>query len=77
MTDQQLMGSFEDQLQALDLWIRHQENFAVHYLDYNEVVSDPARAAFEISRFLGLPLDTEAMIQSIDPSLHRNRSIAV
>jgi hypothetical protein len=73
MSDQQLMDSFNDQLQRLDLWLRHQDNFTVRYLDYNEVVAEPARAAFEISRFLGVQLDIDAMIESVDPSLHRNR----
>jgi hypothetical protein len=76
MSDQQLMDSFNDQLQRLDIWIRHQENFAIQYLDYNDVVTEPARAAVEISRFLGLPLDTEAMIRAVEPSLHRNRTAA-
>jgi hypothetical protein len=74
MSDQHLMDAFTDQLQRLDLWIRRQENFVIHYLDYSEVVVEPARAAFEVNRFLGLRLNTDAMIQSVDPSLHRNRS---
>lgn len=77
MSDQQLMDSFNDQLQRLDLWIRRQQNFTIHYLDYDEVVTRPAQAAADITRFLGLQLDVEAMIQSVDPSLHRNRSSAV
>jgi hypothetical protein len=64
-------------LQRLDLWIRRQKNFTVHYFDHIDVVSDPAGTASEINRFLGLPLDTEAMIQSVVPSLHRNHSVAV
>ncbi len=77
MSDQQLIDTFAEQLQRLDLWMRRQQNFSVQYLDYSEVVSEPARTVFEVSRFLGVPLDTEAMIQSVDPSLHRNRSSAV
>jgi hypothetical protein len=73
MSDQQLMDSYEDQLQRLDLWIRHQDNFTVRYLDYAEVLAGPATTALEITRFLGLQLDTAAMAQSVDPSLHRNR----
>jgi len=76
MSDQQLMDSFGEQLERLDLWLRKQENLAVHYLDYKEVLAEPSRAAFEITRFLAIPLDTEAMIRSVDSSLHRNRSNA-
>jgi hypothetical protein len=77
MTDQELMDSFYEELQRLDLWIRRQENFAIRYVDYDEVVASPAAAAFEICRFLGLPLDIEMMIQAVDPSLHRNRAAAL
>lgn len=77
MSDQQLIDTFAEQLQRLDLWMRRQENFSVRYLDYSEVVNEPARTALEVNRFLGLQLDTEAMIRSVDPSLHRNRSSVV
>ena len=74
MSDHQLRDSYEDQLQRLDLWIRHQDNFTIKYLDYAEVLAEPAKAASEINRFLGLHLNAEAMVHSVDPSLHRNRS---
>ena len=74
MGDQQLIDSFNDHLQKLDLWLRRQPNFAVHYIDYQEALADPAGTASDISRFLGRALDTEAMTRSVDPSLHRNRS---
>lgn len=77
MSDQDLMDKFHEELQRLDLWIRQQENFTISYLDYDEVVAEPEKTAFWITRFLGLNLDTAAMAQAVDPSLHRNRSIEV
>lgn len=74
MSDERLMDSFRDQLQKLDVWMRRQENFTIQYFDHRDVLTDPATAALSIVRFLGLPLDTDAMIQSVVPSLHRNRS---
>jgi hypothetical protein len=74
LSDRDLINKFDDDLYKLDLWLRSQENFTIHYLDYNEVVANPAQAARDISLFLGLQLDTEAMAQAVDPSLHRNRS---
>lgn len=76
LSDQQLIDSFGEQLERLDLWMRKQENFMVHYLDHREVLANPSRAAFEISRFLGIPMDLDAMTRSVDSSLHRNRSSA-
>ena len=77
MSDRELIDKFETELQSLDLWIRRQENFAIHYLDYAEVVADPAGAASEISVFLGRPLDTLAMAQAVEPLLYRNRTTDV
>ena len=77
LTDEQLIASFDDQLNKLDVWIRSQENFAILNANYDEVVADPARAALDIKNFLGLNLDVEAMAQSVNPSLYRNRSNAL
>ncbi len=76
LSDQQLMDSFAEQLERLDLWMRKQDNMMVHYLDYKEVLAEPSRAALEISQFLGIQMDLEAMTRSVDSSLHRNRSSA-
>lgn len=75
--DEQLIHLFQEHLQRLDAWIRHQDNFNIQYLEYDDVLADPAGAALNISRFLGRPLDLSAMIQAVEPSLHRNRSTAV
>jgi hypothetical protein len=73
MSDGQLIDSFDRQLQRLDLWLRHKENFTVHYLNHHDVISDPLTAARQVSAFLCLPLNVEAMVESVVPSLHRNR----
>ena len=43
-------------------------------MPYHRVVSQPEAVAEELARFLGLPLDTAAMAQAVDPALHRQRS---
>jgi len=75
LSDDQLVSSFDEQLQQLDLWIRKQPNFTVLYVNYEVVIRDPAEASRDIAQFLGLPLDTEAMTRSVEPALHRNRSV--
>lgn len=74
LSDQQLIDAYTEQLTRLELWMKRQPNFQVHYLEYHDVVGHPAAAAAEIAAFLGLPLDTRAMAAAVDPSLHRNRS---
>lgn len=74
LTDEQLMDSYNNQLERLYSWAKRQNHLDILYLDYEEILSEPENAVLNITRFLGLPLNAEAMIQSIEPALHRNRS---
>jgi hypothetical protein len=76
LDDHKLMQSFKQQLQMLYKWISRRENFTPLYIDYGEILNSPERLVSEITRFLGVPLDAEAMIKTIDPALHRNRSVS-
>ena len=76
LSDQQLMESFDLQLQKLYAWLKRQPNFATLYLDHHQVLNNPERTAAEVTSFLGLPLNQEAMIQAVDRSLHRNKTKA-
>jgi hypothetical protein len=42
-------------------------------VDYNAMVSDPARHIEQISRFLGDQVDAGKMAGVIDPNLYRQR----
>ncbi|MBV8728585.1 MAG: sulfotransferase [Acidobacteriia bacterium] len=77
LDDEQLIESYHHQLNRLYTWIKHQPNFEIIYLDYEEVVSEPPKAVFDIVGFLGLPLDTGAMVSSVEPELYRRRSQAL
>ncbi len=77
LTDEQLMESYNQQLQRLYSWVKRQSNIEILYLDYEEILSEPETAVLDITNFLGLPLNTHAMIQTIEPSLHRNRSTVI
>lgn len=71
---ERLIGAFRTQLDRVDKWVRdHPKVFKILYVDYNEVMRDPRPAAEAVNEFLGGDLDTEAMVQVVDPSLYRNR----
>ncbi len=76
LSPEQLAGSFDEQLQKLYSWMERKSNFEILYLDYDNVLGQPGQTVSEISRFLDLRLDTDAMMGVIDPSLYRNRSAA-
>jgi len=77
LTDEQLMESYNQQLQRLYSWVKRQSNIEILYLDYEEILSEPETAVFDITNFLGVPLNAQAMMQTIEPSLHRNRSTVI
>ena len=45
----------------------------VLFLEYADVLADPAKAAAAIIEFLGLELDAPKMVEAVDPSLHREK----
>lgn len=47
---------------------------AVRYVNYHELLSDPAGQAAGIEAFLGVPLAVDAMAGVVDPSLYRQRA---
>lgn len=75
LDDERLIHSYQQQLRHLEAWLKQQNNFEVLYLDYEDILSDPEDAVLGIVSFLGLRLNTQRMVQTIEPALHRNRSV--
>jgi len=68
-----LTNALRRQLDDARAWLSTRENVRWTPLPHRRVVRDPATAAAEIARFLGLALDEEAMADRVDPTLHRSR----
>lgn len=68
-----LKRAFEGQLAQLLPWLATRPGVGVLYVDYHAVIRDPTAVARSLCDFLGLPLDTAAMVQAVDPALHRQR----
>ncbi|HRO24493.1 MAG TPA: sulfotransferase domain-containing protein, partial [Promineifilum sp.] len=73
MDDAQMALLFEKHLKQIDEWLKGQPNFRVLYVHYSDVLADPRPQIAKINEFLGDNLNTQAMIQAIDPKLYRNR----
>ena len=73
MDDAQMTMLFERHIQQVEQWLAQQPNFEVLYIHYSDVMADPLAAANTISRFLGRDMDIQAMAQTADPNLYRNR----
>ena len=68
-----LTKAFESQLAQVQAWLGNQPAIAVLPISYHRVVSEPQAMAAELAGFLGLPLNSAAMVQAVVPALHRQR----
>jgi len=73
LSDDKLLDVFRAELEKAYQWIDEQPNFEVLYIDYNQMIDDPAGQVAKINDFLGGGLDTDAMNKVVDPSLYRQR----
>jgi len=66
-----MVKALQTHLQEVAAWLATQPNLRVLWIEHAELLHDPALYAAEIIRFLGLPLNVEAMAAQMDRSLHR------
>lgn len=73
LSDEKLREVFAAEIDRTRQWLAEQPNFEVLYVDYNELIRDPAPQVARINEFLGGQLDTAAMAAAVDPTLYRQR----
>lgn len=74
--DQDLLAMYESHLEKVQFQLRFRPYFEALYLDYADVVAEPARAARRIADFVGGGLDPKRMAAAVDGTLYRNRRTA-
>jgi len=74
--DQELLAMYESHLEKVQFQLRFRPYFDALYLDFADVVAEPAREARRIADFVGGGLDTGRMAAAVDGSLYRNRRTA-
>jgi hypothetical protein len=65
--------AFQRHLIETAQWSARQSNMQMLKVHYHRVLREPVTVAKEVSKFLGLELDVEAMVQQVDGGLYRNR----
>jgi len=60
-------------LKRLHVWLLQQGNCIVLRVSYNNLLERPREEAQRVCEFLGGRPDMEKMVQTVDPSLYRNR----
>ena len=71
------MLAFEKHLREVDTWMDGKSYVKTLGVSYHEVLRDAETIAKTVTRFLGVPLDIEAMTRQVDATLYRNRSAIV
>lgn len=73
VADEQMAEMFQEHLKRVRVWLANQKNMEVLYIDYNELMGEPAPHIEKICAFLGLALDAQAMRAVPDAGLYRQR----
>jgi hypothetical protein len=72
--DEQMAMLFQAELDKCRQWLAARPNFSVLYVNHREMIQNPAAECRRINDFLGGGLDVDAMAQTVDPKLYRNRA---
>jgi hypothetical protein len=71
--DENLLTLYESHLDKVTFQLRFRPNFRALYLNYADVVNNPANEARRIAGFVGNGLNVDRMAEAVDSSLYRNR----
>ncbi|OIQ30100.1 MAG: hypothetical protein BM564_03850 [Bacteroidetes bacterium MedPE-SWsnd-G2] len=69
-----LFDAFQKQLQVVDTWKEKEPGVEMMYVNYKDVLENPNDLVNQISDFISVDMDQEAMISSVDKSLYRNKN---
>lgn len=72
--DAEMKELFEGHVKNISAWLKEQPHLTVLEVWYNDMMKQPAIEAERINTFLGGQLDTQAMANTVDLSLYRNRT---
>lgn len=73
LPDNQVIEVFKMQLAKVYKWVADHRNFRMLEVNYNEMLKTPRPVVARINDFLDGSLNTDAMLNVIDPTLYRNR----
>lgn len=68
-----LYNQYVTLLSNVDIWKRKEPGVEMLFVDYHDVLNKPEETTEKIEKFIGLPLDKEAMASVIDTSLYRTK----
>jgi LPS sulfotransferase NodH len=72
--DQKMAENFQEHLKRVRVWLANQANMGVLYIDYNELMADPAPHITSVAEFLGVEERLNEMLAVPDKGLYRQRA---
>jgi hypothetical protein len=73
VSQEKLAELFQRHLERTFAWLAQQPNFATLYVQYAEVLQEPATQCERLNAFLGNTLDVQKMMGVVDQALYRQR----
>ena len=71
-----LYNKYQKLLANVTLWDKSEPGVEILYVNYTDVLENPASELARIEKFLGVAVDKQEMINCVDVSLYRNRTKA-
>jgi hypothetical protein len=71
--DEKMKTILGNHLSEIEEWIEEQDNISCIDMPYSKIVENPQPYVEQLVQFLGCTLDLDAMIQTVDPNLYRQR----
>jgi hypothetical protein len=68
-----IVDAFAKHLREVYAWLGTKPHVRALDVGYHDVLNQPEQISGKLAEFLGIPLETTAMIQQVDQSLYRNR----
>ncbi|HZX48043.1 MAG TPA: sulfotransferase [Nitrospirota bacterium] len=75
--DDEMKQLYLKHLSEIETWLAERKNVKILYINYEEVVKQPLETSINIQNFLGRSLNIDNMINSVDPTLYRQRSAGI
>jgi hypothetical protein len=73
VSDEKMSEVFKRHLKDIEVWLTTRPDIKTLYINYNEVIDNPAPSIEMVNRFLGSNLDMEAMVSVANKGLYRQR----
>jgi len=68
-----LKESYQDILNKIDIWYKNNPGVDFLRISHKSTINEPLETVHKLESFLGVEMNTKAIAQVVDPSLHRRK----